>query len=169
MQSGTLIPGSLRVETEPCLPGWELIKNSDGDTIDRNIRKAGWNFFFLAANMQVIVWGHWTEKILRKAMKRVLAKAQPAQFNCLEVTELSARRVLGISYVHLSAHSRHIQKGLFLQGLAERGQAQAAPVKPEYDRAIASHRPQKPVSLRFEGVGNAVENRSQSTEQDICR
>jgi len=126
MQTGTLVPRSLGVETEECSPGWKWITNLDGDSFDRNVRNAGWSFFFLAAKIQVIVWGHWTDKLVGKAIKRVLARARPAQFNCLEVTELSARRFCGIPYVHLSAHSRHIQEGAVLPGIAERKRANAA-------------------------------------------
>lgn len=126
MQAGTLIPRSLGVETEVCSPGWEWITNLDGDNFDRKVRNAGWSFFFLAVKMQVLVWGHCTDKIVRKAVRRVLVRARPTQFNCLEVTELSARRFCGIPYVRLSAHSRHIQESALLPGIAERKRVNAA-------------------------------------------
>ena len=126
MQAGTLIPRSLGVETEECSPGWKWITNLDGDNFDRKVRNAGWSFFFLAARMQVMVWGHCTDKIVRKAVRRVLARARPTEFNCLEVTELSARRFCGIPYVRLSVHSRHIQEGAVLAGIAERRRVNAA-------------------------------------------
>ena len=126
MQAGTLIPRSLEVQTEACSPSWKWITNLDGDSFDRKVRNAGWSFFFLAAKMQVIVWGHWTDKLVGKAVRRMLTRARPAQFNCLEVTELSARRFCGIPYVHLSAHSRHIQEGMVLRGIAERRRTSAA-------------------------------------------
>jgi hypothetical protein len=56
MQEGTLIPQSLRVETELYSDGWEIVKNSDADAVDRDVRRAGWNFFFLAANIQATAW-----------------------------------------------------------------------------------------------------------------
>ena len=126
MRVGTLIPRSLGVETEVCSPGWAWITNLDGDSLDRKVRNAGWSFFFLAAKIQVIVWGHCTDKIVSKAIRRVLTRARPAQFNCLEVTELSVRRFCGIPYVHLSAHSRHIQEGAVLPSIAERKRVNAA-------------------------------------------
>ncbi len=120
MQAGTLIPKSVRLEAEPYWHGWGVIKHLDGYTVDRNIRSAGWNFFFLAGQIQATVWGYWGERTVLRAMKRVLRKARPAKFNCLEITEISAKRFLGFPYVHVSAHSRHIQKSLFLQSCAER-------------------------------------------------
>ena len=125
MQAGTVTPESLRGDTEPYSPGWDVIKNSDGG-FDRRIREAGWNFFFMAARLQVIVWGHQTEKLLLRATKRLIAKANPAGFNCLQLTELSDRRFLGIPYVNLSAHSRQIQKSSLLQERAVRNRTATA-------------------------------------------
>jgi hypothetical protein len=122
MKAGTIIPQSLRVETEPYSHGWEIIKNSDADAVDRDIRRADWNFFFLAGNIQATALGYWGERTVRTAMERVVAKAEPSKFNCLEITEVSAKQFLGFPYVHVSAHSRHIQKSPFLQELAERAE-----------------------------------------------
>ncbi len=122
MKAGTIIPQSLRVETEPYSHGWEIIKNSDADAVDRDIRRADWNFFFLAGNMQATALGCWGERTIRRAIERVLAKAKPSKLNCLEITQVSAKQFLGFPYVHVSAHSRHIQKSPFLQELAERAE-----------------------------------------------
>ena len=117
-----MIPQSLRVETELYSRGWEIIKNADADAVDRDIRRADWNFFFLAASIHATALGYWGERTLRRAMERVLAKAEPSKLNCLEITEVSTRQFLGFLYVHVSAHSRHIQKSPFLQELAERAE-----------------------------------------------
>ncbi|SRR6266700_1034532 len=95
MKAGTIVPQSLRVETELYSQGWEIIKNSEAEAVDRDIRRADWN---------------------------VLTKAEPSKLNCLEITEVSAKQFLGFPYVRVSAHSRHIQKSPFLQELAERAE-----------------------------------------------
>ena len=120
MRAGTTIPQSLQVETEPYSQGWEIIKNSDGNSVDRDLRRADWNFFFLAASIQATAIGYVGARTVRRAMERVLAKEAPSKSNCLEVTEISAKRFLGFAYVQVSAHSRHIQKSPFLQAPAER-------------------------------------------------
>jgi hypothetical protein len=117
---GTIIPQSLRVETEQYSQGWEIIKNSDADALDRDIRRADWNLFFLAGSIQASALGYSRERTVRRAMERVLAKAERSKFNCLEITKISAKQFLGFPYVHVSAHSRHIQKSPFLQAPAER-------------------------------------------------
>ena len=115
MKVGTILPQSLRVETELYSQGWEIIKNSDALALDRDIRRGDWNFFFLAGSIQATALGYWRERTVRRAMERVLAKAERSKFNCLEITEVSAKQFLGFPYVHVSAHSRHIQKSPFLQ------------------------------------------------------
>ena len=122
MKAGTIIPQSLRVETELYSRGWEIIKNAGADAVDRDIRRTDWNFFFLAASIHATALGYWGERTVRRAMERVLAKAEPSKLNCLEITEVSTRQFLGFLYVHVSAHSRHIQKSPFLQELAERAE-----------------------------------------------
>ena len=114
MRAGTIVPQSLRVETEPYSPGWEMIKNSDGNSLDRDIRRADWNFFFLADKIQATAMGYRGERTVRRAMERVLAKAAPSNSNCLEIAEVSSKQFLGFVYVHVSAHSRHIQKSPIL-------------------------------------------------------
>ena len=59
MKAGTIIPQSLRVETALYSQGWEIIKNSDADALDRGIRRADWNFFFLAASIHATALGYW--------------------------------------------------------------------------------------------------------------
>jgi hypothetical protein len=76
MKVGTIIPQSLRVETEQYSQGWEIIKNSDADALDQDIRRADWNFFFLAGSIQATTLGYWRERTVRRAMGRVLAKAE---------------------------------------------------------------------------------------------
>ena len=122
MKVGSILPQSLRVETELYSQGWEIIKNADADAVDRDIRRADWNFFFLAARIHATALGYWGEKTVRRAMERVLAKAEPSKFNCLEITEVSTKHFLGFPYVRVSAHPRHIQKSPFLQELAERAE-----------------------------------------------
>ena len=126
MQTGTYVPESLRVEATPYWHGWQMINSADGDLLDRDLRGAGWNFFFLADTVQAMVWGHRGEKGMRRALRRLLTKVKCLKFNCLEVTKITQRRFLGLPYVQVSAHSRHIQKSSTMQPVLERNQAEAA-------------------------------------------
>jgi hypothetical protein len=89
--------------------------------LDREIHAAGWNFFFMAAQVKVTFFGAIETKSIQKAVGRILGKLKPMNFNCLEVTGIVAKRFLGVPYTVISAHSRHIQQGWSLDGVDERG------------------------------------------------
>jgi hypothetical protein len=124
-RSGTIFPGSARVQEDSYLPGWGLIRSVGGPDLDRKIRDAGWSFFFMAGSIQANAWGRQDEKTARTAMRRVLAKVKSSTFNCLEITELSTRILFGIPYTHVTAHSRHVQTSCYLGPAAARGHIQA--------------------------------------------
>jgi len=63
------------------------------------------------------------KKIL-SALKEILHKVNGRNFNSLEVTEIVARHFLGVPYTVVSAHSRHIQQGCYLDSARERRTSQ---------------------------------------------
>jgi hypothetical protein len=115
---------SLNLETEPCYGKWSLLKGMDGDSLDRRIHAAGWNFFFIAAEIKVMFFGSVGGAKMQSAMKRILEKVKPQHFNSLQVTEIVARNFFGVAYVTVSAHSRHLQQGCYLDSTASRETSQ---------------------------------------------
>jgi hypothetical protein len=113
IKEGTLLPETLRFESEPCVPGWRLVKDLDGCGLDRRIREAGWTFFCLAGQLRATVFGIDEQKTLSRAIEQILANLESAQFNCLEimrVTSEASKRFLGVHYMTVSGQSRHIQE-----------------------------------------------------------
>ena len=113
---GILLPASLRFDSEPYAQGWRLVNNLDGSGMDQKIGKAGWTFFYIAGVLKASVFGSDEEKTTRKAIKQVIANMRSKHFNCLEITQVVAKRFLGLPYVSVSAHSRHIQESQILFG-----------------------------------------------------
>src|SRR6266436_7531722 len=110
----TLLPAGLAVESEVFLPGWRVVKNPDRCTLARNIEGANWNFFYLAGEIRAIVLGRHRPGNLRSAVKRMLAGQGGQKFNSLEITKVISKRFLGIPFMSVTAHSRHIQQGMGL-------------------------------------------------------
>ena len=104
----------LGLESEPCYGGWSLLKVLDGSALDRKIHAAGWNFFFMATEVKVMFFGSLGAAKIQNALKRILKKVKEQHFNGLEVTEIVSRRFLGVPYVTISAHSRHMQPSCYL-------------------------------------------------------
>src|SRR5437879_10251417 len=114
IRENTLLPAGLAVESEVFLPDWRVVKNLDRSTLTRNIEDANWNFFYLAGEIRATVLGRDRSGTLRRAVKRVLAKQEGQRFNSLEVTRVVSKRFLGIPFISVTAHFRHIQQGIGL-------------------------------------------------------
>ena len=113
IKEGTLLPEAVRFESEPCVPGWRLVKDLDGCGLDRKIRDAGWTFFCLAGQLGATVFGIDEQKALSRAVGQILANLESAEFNSLEIMRVTSevsKRFLGVRYVTVSAQSRHIQE-----------------------------------------------------------
>ena len=128
MKDWPLMTQLLELESEPCSGNWSRVKSLDGFALERKIKAAGWNFFFMAAEIKVMFFGALGAKKIQNALQRILGKVRGQDFNCLEVTGISAKRFLGVPYTSVSAHSRHIQKSCQLDDIEQRqaGQQHAA-------------------------------------------
>ena len=114
IREDTRLPANLSIESETFLPGWRVVKNLDRSTLARSIEGANWSFFYLAGEIRATVLGRDQPATLRRAVKRVLAKQEGQKFNSLEITKAVSNRFLGIPFISITAHSRHIQQGIGL-------------------------------------------------------
>ncbi len=117
IKEGTLLPETLRFESEPYAPGWRLVQNLDRYELGRKIHEAGWTFFWLAGEIGATVFGFDEQKTLSRAVEQILASPESAEFNSLEIMRVASeasKRFLGVCYVTVSAQSRHIQDSAFL-------------------------------------------------------
>jgi len=120
LQTGTSIPESVWIEKEAYSPGWEEVTNVNGDDLDRQIRRENWSFFFIGGAIQGTSWGSWREIATRSATIRALNKSGLTRFNGFEITGIHSRRFLGLGYVTVVGHARHLQPSPVLQNFAER-------------------------------------------------
>ena len=120
VQTDTVIPASVWAQKETFCTGWQTITNLNSDDLDRQIRRDGWNFIFMGGAVQGTSWGSWSGTAIRCAAIRVLKKTQATKLNAFEITGIHARRFLGVPYVVVIGHSRHVQKSTVLQNIAER-------------------------------------------------
>ena len=114
IEEGALLPETLRLESEPYSNGWRLVKDLDGYGLDRKIREAGWTFFYMAGEVHATAVGSDLEKTTRRGVKKVIASMKSDSLNCLEIAQVAAKRFLGLPYVTVSAHQRHIQESMIL-------------------------------------------------------
>ena len=125
-----LMSQALALESEPYSGNWNLVKGLDAFTLDRQIRAAGWNFFFMAADVKVSFFGAISAEKIHHALQRIREKVKLQHFNGLEITGIAVRHFLGLPYATVSAHSRHIQQGCQLDGIAQRQATRRAAESP---------------------------------------
>ena len=114
IKDGTLLPEALQIESEPSVPGWRLVKDLNGYALDRKVHETGWTLFWLAGEIGTIAFGADEQSTVRRAIKRILASPRSKQFNSLEITRVTSKRFLGLPYMSVRAHCRHVQEGLVL-------------------------------------------------------
>jgi hypothetical protein len=114
VKESPLMPELPEVEIQPCSGNWNLVKTLDGFALDRKIRGAGWNFFFMAAEVKAMFFGALGEKKIQNALHRIFGKVRQQPYNALEVTGIVRKCFLGVPYTLVLAHSRHIQQSCYL-------------------------------------------------------
>ena len=112
IKEGTLLPEFLRFESEAFLPGWRVVKDLNGYGLGQKIEEAKWYFFYLVDEFRAIALGGEDLGTLRRAAKQILAKQEGQKFNSLEITKVASKRFLGIPFMSVTAHFRHIQQGI---------------------------------------------------------
>lgn len=114
IREDTPLPANLPIESEAFLPGWRFVKNLDGYGLGQKIEEAKWYFFYLADEIRAIALGGEDLGTLRRAVKQILAKREGQKFNSFEITKVASKRFLGIPFLRVTAHFRHIQQGICL-------------------------------------------------------
>jgi hypothetical protein len=120
IRDSRVIDQRLELESDSYLPNWSVVRALNAFALDRKIHAAGWNSFFMADEVRASAFGSIQADNLRTALQRIFQQVRGQDFNCLEVTGISARHFLGIPYFTVSAHSRHIQHGWRLDPPQER-------------------------------------------------
>lgn len=128
VQVGTVLIGDesprmaevLALQSEPYFENWSVVKMLDGLALDKMIHAARWNFLFMADEIKSVFFGTIGASKIQGALRQIARKAKCQNFNCLEVTAIVSKRFLGVPYVTVSAHSRHIQHGYRLDSIETR-------------------------------------------------
>jgi len=120
VEPGTLMPESIPFEREPESNGWRAVGNAGGNMdhreLEGKIHQAGWTLFYMAGEIQSMAFGSDGPQPVHAALKRIIASVKSEKCNSVEVTKVTKHTFLKIPYVTVSAHARHIQKGMVFHG-----------------------------------------------------
>ena len=124
MQKGTILPPAFRPGSELYPNAWVAVKSSlDPHDLEKEFAALGWTFLYMAGKVKATAFGFDRRKSMDKALARLIGGAIRQKCNCLEIDEVSMRSFLGVPGVSVTAHTRHIQKGMRFSGIE-------APVQP---------------------------------------
>jgi hypothetical protein len=115
IEQGAHVPHSLLLAGKPDSNGWAAL-NGARSAFEKEMRQTGWTFFFMAGEIRSTVFGFDKQQNLRAALKRLIAKVKSQHCNSVEITRVASKSFLKIPYVSVSAHPRHLQKGLVFSG-----------------------------------------------------
>jgi hypothetical protein len=115
VREATNLPRSLLVESDSDSNGWAAVKDNPS-TFEKTVEEAGWTFFFMAGEIKTAVFGFDKQKALRTALKRLIRDVKSQRCNSIEITRVVDKSFLGIPYVSVFAHARHLQKGRLFSG-----------------------------------------------------
>ena len=91
--------------------------NLNSYDLEKEFAAIGWTFFYMAGRVRATAFGFDRQKAVQTALGRLIARAKLQKCNCLEIDEVATHAFLGMPYVSVSAHTRHIQKGLAFVGV----------------------------------------------------
>lgn len=109
IRGDALLPRSMKIESDPYVNDWRRASEG-GVALDRQVIAAKWNFFYLAGEIKANAFGS-EEGAMRRAVSSILGGLTLGPYNCLEITNTKISRVLGLFFVSVTAHTRHIQEG----------------------------------------------------------
>lgn len=113
IEKGTRLPESLRLEDESYPSAWMPVRDTPSrHELEQELATAGWTLFYMAGGIRASAFGFDRQKMVRAALKRLVANTRLNNCNCMEIDEVTTHSFLGLLYVSVSAHSRHVQKGI---------------------------------------------------------
>jgi hypothetical protein len=136
VQEGAVLPSEVPLETESFSRSWKAVSNLDGFAMGRKIEDAKWRFFYLAGQRSATAMGNEGQPAISKAVVRIMGRLPRETYNSLEVTQIVSKRFLGIPYVQVFAHARHVQEEMQLVAPGERSAPGARTMKPARPPAV---------------------------------
>ncbi len=110
-------PVCFHLQHEPFPGAWISVQhNLSPRDLELELSTTGWTFLYMANAIRATAFGFHRERMIHAALKRVIANVREQRCNCLEIDDVATHSFLGVPYVNVSAHARHIQKGNVYSG-----------------------------------------------------
>src|SRR5438105_4723594 len=113
IQKDALRPPCFQFEDPSSPNAWMTVKRPiTAQERETELAATGWTFFYMANQIRTTAFGFDRPRMIDAALKRIITSVRQERCNCLEIGDVAMHSFLGMPYVSLSAHPRHIQKGM---------------------------------------------------------
>src|SRR5207245_9353815 len=92
IENRPLIMRTLNLESEPYSGPWGVLQSLTSSTLDQKIRSAGWNCFFMAAEVKGTAFGRLAARGIKSALNRIFVNVRKLDFSCIDVTRIEENR-----------------------------------------------------------------------------
>jgi hypothetical protein len=108
VQDNAPMPNSL-VGAQPYSGGWSVVTDPNRSQLGRELEGAGWIVSDTAGEMRTAGFGLNRETMIRNAVVQAIKAAKLWAFKCLELTEITRKSLLGMSFIRIAVRGKHIQ------------------------------------------------------------
>ena len=113
MQSAAPRPAYFESSGEVCPEEWMSVQHSfSSKELEAELSTNGWTFFYMASPIQIRAFGFNPIKRMASALNKIVAIVRKQGCNSLQIDRVSTHSFFGLEYLSVSAHPRHIQKGI---------------------------------------------------------
>ena len=123
----TFLPETVKMGDQLVFGEWNLVSALSPAEFDKELYRAGWQFFYIPPEIRAGALGRSRKHALERALNKLLAKADGAKLNAVQITGVEAKKFLGIHYASISGYLRHVQKSLILSPAPEKTEQQGLP------------------------------------------
>jgi hypothetical protein len=111
MDKDALRPQCFQLEDSSYSKWMSVRHDLNARELEKELEATGWTFFYMASPVTTTAFGFDRAKMMQSALKRLIREVELQDCNCLEIDNVAARSFLGLPYISVSAHPRHIQTG----------------------------------------------------------
>ena len=127
IQRDTARPRMFQIQDDAHRTGWSPVRhNLTAGELDTELSKLGWTFFYMANVIRKTALAFDREKAAATALKRVMASVREEGCNSLQVEDVERHSFMGIPYISVSVHPRHLQKSGVFSPHLQPGSAETA-------------------------------------------
>lgn len=113
IQTGAARPQCFQETNEVCPTAWMSIGSTlNPRELEAELSRTGWTFFFMANHLRTRSFGFDPVKRLAAALRTLVGSIREQGCNCIQIDAVATRSFMGIPYTSVSAHPRHVQKGI---------------------------------------------------------